>query len=41
MWADVGEHMRRYLDSYTLADCVEQAGNFRPGSLPESAPEPA
>ena len=29
MWADVGEHMRSYLDSYTLADCVRRARNFR------------
>ena len=25
MWADVGDHMRRHLDSFTLADCVMQA----------------
>ena len=34
VWADVGEHMRRHLDSFTLADMVTQA---RGGSLP-SAP---
>ena len=28
VWADVGDHMRRYLDSYTLADCVARAQNF-------------
>jgi Rrf2 family protein len=28
VWADVGEHMRRHLDSYTLADCVARARNF-------------
>jgi Rrf2 family protein len=25
VWADVGEHMRRHLDSFTLADMVTQA----------------
>ncbi len=25
MWADVGDHMRRHLDSFTLADCVGRA----------------
>jgi Rrf2 family iron-sulfur cluster assembly transcriptional regulator len=30
VWASVGDHMRRHLDSYTLADCVERAQNFRP-----------
>ena len=34
VWSDVGDHMRSYLDSYTLADCVRRAGNF-------TAPEPA
>lgn len=28
VWADVGDHMRSYLDSYTLADCVRRAQNF-------------
>ena len=28
VWADVGQHMRRHLDSVTLADCVDRAGNF-------------
>jgi Rrf2 family protein len=32
VWAHVGEHMRRHLDSYTLADCVERARRF--GSMP-------
>ena len=32
VWAEVGSHMRRHLDSYTLADCVERARNFRPGN---------
>jgi Rrf2 family iron-sulfur cluster assembly transcriptional regulator len=34
LWAGAGEHMRRHLDSYTLADCVRRAQNFR-GSLTE------
>jgi Rrf2 family iron-sulfur cluster assembly transcriptional regulator len=25
VWADVGDHMRRHLDGYTLADCVAHA----------------
>ena len=29
VWANVGEHMRRHLDSYTLEDCVHRARNFR------------
>jgi Rrf2 family iron-sulfur cluster assembly transcriptional regulator len=37
LWADVGEHMRVYLDSTTLADCVRRAQNFT-GTL--AAPEP-
>src|SRR5262245_39687768 len=32
VWAHVGEHMRRHLDSYTLADCVDRARTF--GSMP-------
>ncbi|MGC1512760.1 MAG: Rrf2 family transcriptional regulator [Acidimicrobiales bacterium] len=33
IWDDVGDHMRRFLDSYTLADCVAAArGNA--SSLP-------
>lgn len=46
IWNEAGDHMRRFLDSYTLADCVAAArGNFsslgvsageqeRPGDLP-------
>jgi len=30
VWTAVGDHMRRHLDSYTLADCVDRAANFRP-----------
>ena len=40
VWADVGDHMRRYLDSYTLADCVDRANNFT-GITPIAAVEPA
>jgi Rrf2 family iron-sulfur cluster assembly transcriptional regulator len=29
LWADVGEHMRAHLDSYTLADCVGRARDLR------------
>ena len=25
VWSDVGDHMRRHLDGYTLADCVARA----------------
>ena len=25
VWSDVGDHMRRHLDGYTLADCVVRA----------------
>ena len=28
VWSDVGEHMRRHLDSFTLADCVSKARGF-------------
>jgi len=34
VWADVGEHMREHLDSFTLADMVRQARNT-------AAPTPA
>jgi Rrf2 family iron-sulfur cluster assembly transcriptional regulator len=27
VWADVGEHMREHLDSFTLADMVRRARN--------------
>ena len=37
IWADVGEHMRRYLEAYTLADIVAHGpGRDRPG--PASRP---
>jgi len=34
MWGDVGEHMRRHLDSFTLADCVARARGFAGAVLP-------
>ncbi|HWC12522.1 MAG TPA: Rrf2 family transcriptional regulator [Acidimicrobiales bacterium] len=37
VWADVGEHMRQHLDSFTLADMVAQV---RGTSLPDAAAEP-
>ncbi|CAN5643354.1 Rrf2 family transcriptional regulator [soil metagenome] len=30
MWADVGDHMRRHLDSFSLADCVARALGVAP-----------
>ena len=30
VWADVGEHMRRHLDSFTLADMVARARGAAP-----------
>ncbi|MGH9093931.1 MAG: RrF2 family transcriptional regulator [Acidimicrobiales bacterium] len=32
VWAGVGEHMRRHLDSFTLADMVARAAGGRPGA---------
>ena len=37
VWADVGEHMRQHLDSFTLADMVSRAR----GRGPAPAPAPA
>jgi len=34
VWGDVGEHMRRHLDSFTLADCVARARGFAGSVLP-------
>ena len=34
VWADVGQHMRSHLDSYTLGDMVRRAR----GGVPEPAP---
>jgi Rrf2 family iron-sulfur cluster assembly transcriptional regulator len=34
VWADVGEHMRQHLDSYTLADMVARARGPRAAVLP-------
>jgi len=39
MWADVGDHMRRHLDSFTLEDCVVKARGAPPlaaGLSPEA-----
>jgi Rrf2 family protein len=36
VWADVGNHMRRHLGSYTLADMVRRAR----GNAPEPEPAP-
>jgi len=33
VWADVGEHMRSFLDSFTLADMVARAQGRVPSSL--------
>jgi Rrf2 family protein len=46
LWADVGEHMRRHLDSFSLADMVAEArgmGSVRTGeglTDPPGAPQP-
>ena len=34
VWADVGEHMRQHLDSYTLADMVARATGSRDPDAP-------
>ncbi len=34
VWADVGHHMRSHLDSFTLADMVDQARGTVSASLP-------
>ncbi len=39
VWADVGEHMRRHLDSFTLAEMVRQASGAPP--VPLHGPAPA
>src|ERR1700749_4714243 len=31
VWADVGEHMRRHLESFTLADMARRASGGQPG----------
>ena len=39
VWADVGEHMRQHLDSFTLADMVSRArGQGLTASVPEASP---
>ncbi|HET8990021.1 MAG TPA: Rrf2 family transcriptional regulator [Acidimicrobiales bacterium] len=37
VWADVGNHMREHLASYTLADMVDQARGTRPVARTHSA----
>jgi Rrf2 family iron-sulfur cluster assembly transcriptional regulator len=34
VWADVGEHMRQHLQSYTLADMVTRARGGAPAPAP-------
>jgi Rrf2 family protein len=36
VWSDVGEHMRRHLDSFTLADCVAVSLGFTATGTPAS-----
>ena len=38
MWADVGDHMRRHLDSFTLAHCVRLASGDDVSADPPSPP---
>jgi Rrf2 family iron-sulfur cluster assembly transcriptional regulator len=38
VWADVGEHMRQHLDSYTLADMVARARGQRSTAPPPIEP---
>ncbi|MEX2660207.1 MAG: Rrf2 family transcriptional regulator [Acidimicrobiales bacterium] len=38
VWADVGDHMRRHLDGYTLADCVTRARGTATTASAASAP---
>ncbi|HLH45969.1 MAG TPA: Rrf2 family transcriptional regulator, partial [Acidimicrobiales bacterium] len=42
LWAEVGEHMRRHLDSFTLADMVTRVAGGgqgrRAGARPAAAP---
>jgi Rrf2 family protein len=33
VWAEVGQHMRRHLDSFTLADMVERAQGGQPAAV--------
>ena len=44
VWADVGEHMRQHLDSFTLADMVSRSrgqGQAAPPTAPGFAEDPA
>ncbi|MST34616.1 Rrf2 family transcriptional regulator [Acidimicrobiaceae bacterium USS-CC1] len=41
VWAEVGEHMRRHLDSFTLADMVRRATGNGGADWPWLGPSPA
>jgi len=41
VWADVGEHMRQHLDSFTLADMLIRARGTQTAPTPAPAPTPA
>ena len=41
VWADVGQHMREHLDSFSLADMVAQARDIRAPVPPLHGDEPA
>jgi Rrf2 family iron-sulfur cluster assembly transcriptional regulator len=41
VWADVGEHMRQHLDSFTLADMVARVRGSGPAAAPAAEPRPA
>lgn len=45
VWSEVGRHMRRHLDSFTLADMVARASGIAPGpadpTLVDPSPVPA
>jgi Rrf2 family protein len=41
VWADVGEHMRRHLDSFTLADMAQRATGGSPAQAPADTPQGA
>ncbi len=40
MWADVGDHMRRHLDSFSLADCVARSLGVAPAAPSGAAGPP-
>ncbi len=41
VWADVGEHMRQHLDSFTLADMVARVRGSGPAAAPAAEPRAA